>query len=86
MWANASVMVIEHAERFGLAQLHQLRGRIGRGKHDSQCYLISDPQTAEGVKRLEAIVKTTDGFKIAQADLEIRGPGKILWASSTWFE
>ena len=75
---NASVMVIEHAERFGLAQLHQLRGRIGRGQADSYCYLLGDPQTEESQKRLEAIVATTDGFQIAQADLEIRGPGKFF--------
>lgn len=75
---NASVMVIEHAERFGLAQLHQMRGRIGRGKHDAVCLLVSDPQTPDGVKRLEAVCSTTDGFKIAQYDLEIRGPGKFF--------
>ena len=75
---NASVMVIEHAERFGLAQLHQLRGRVGRGTFESHCYLISDPQTGDGIKRLETIVKTTDGFKIAQKDLEIRGPGRFF--------
>ncbi len=76
--ANATVMVIEHAERFGLAQLHQLRGRIGRGGHDGYCCLISDPVTEEAQKRLKAIVKTTDGFKIAQHDLEIRGPGRYF--------
>ena len=72
---NASVMVIEHAERFGLAQLHQLRGRIGRGKVDSLCLLISDPSTEGGAARLAAICSTTDGFKIAEQDLLIRGPG-----------
>lgn len=76
--ANASVMVIEHAERFGLAQLHQLRGRIGRGKHEGLCLLIGEPQTQEGVARLDAILSTTDGFKIAQHDLEIRGPGHFF--------
>ena len=75
---NASVMLIEHAERFGLAQLHQLRGRIGRGQYDSYCLLISDPTTQEGIARLDAITKTIDGFKIAQADLEIRGPGHFF--------
>jgi len=75
---NASVMVIEHAERFGLAQLHQLRGRIGRGEHGGECYLIAEPQTQEGQLRMKAILKTTDGFKIAQADLEIRGPGRFF--------
>ena len=72
---NANVMVIEHAERFGLSQLHQLRGRIGRSQKDAVCLLISDPTTEEAKTRLESIVKTTDGFKIAQSDLEIRGPG-----------
>ncbi len=72
---NANVMVIEHAERFGLSQMHQLRGRIGRGKHDAICVLISDAVTEESKARLESIVKTTDGFKIAEYDLQIRGPG-----------
>jgi ATP-dependent DNA helicase RecG len=72
---NANVMVIEHAERFGLSQLHQLRGRIGRSQKDAVCLLLSDPVTEEAKARLEAIVKTTDGFKIAEHDLEIRGPG-----------
>jgi len=75
---NASVMVIEHAERFGLSQLHQLRGRIGRGKTDSLCLLLADAQTEEGKQRLDAILATNDGFKIAQADLEIRGPGRYF--------
>jgi ATP-dependent DNA helicase RecG len=73
--ANANIMVIEHAERFGLSQLHQLRGRIGRGSKDAICLLLAEPTTEEGKARLEAIVKTTDGFKIAEFDLEIRGPG-----------
>ena len=72
---NANVMVIEHAERFGLAQLHQLRGRIGRGKDDALCLLIADPQTEESKARLETILSMTDGFKIAERDLLIRGPG-----------
>lgn len=75
---TASVMVIEHAERFGLAQLHQLRGRIGRGKNDGLCLLVADAQTDEGQKRLKAFLSTTDGFKIAQHDLEIRGPGRYF--------
>jgi len=75
---NATVMVIEHAERFGLAQLHQLRGRIGRGKRDSLCILIAEPVTEEAQARLKAIVSTTDGFKIAQEDLLIRGPGEFF--------
>lgn len=75
---NASVMVIEHAERFGLSQLHQLRGRIGRGQHDSICILVGEPTTQDAQKRLEAILSTTDGFKIAEADLLIRGPGMFF--------
>lgn len=75
---GATIMVIEHAERFGLAQLHQLRGRIGRGKEASLCILLADPLTHEARKRLEAISSTTDGFKIAQADLLIRGPGQYF--------
>ena len=73
--ANANVMVIEHAERFGLSQLHQLRGRIGRGTQNAMCVLLGDPLTQDGKLRLEAIVQTTDGFKIAEQDLKIRGPG-----------
>jgi len=72
---NANVMVIEHAERFGLSQLHQLRGRIGRGKEDARCLLIADPTTEDGGQRLKAVLSTTDGFKIAEEDLLIRGPG-----------
>lgn len=73
--ANANVMVVEHADRFGLSQLHQLRGRIGRGKKDACFVVIADPTTQEGVMRLDAICATRDGFQIAQKDLEIRGPG-----------
>jgi len=73
---NATVMLIEHAERFGLAQLHQLRGRVGRGKHASKCFLIaSHALTDDGKARLNAIVKSQDGFSIAEEDLRIRGPG-----------
>ncbi len=76
---NATVMVIEHAERFGLAQLHQLRGRVGRGGHQSFCYLIAGYQLSEDSrKRLEVMVATNDGFRIAETDLEIRGPGEFL--------
>lgn len=73
---NASVMVIENAERYGLSQLHQLRGRIGRGQWDSHCVLISDAQSAE--ERLGFFAKTSDGFKIAEKDLELRGPGDLI--------
>ncbi|MDH3997339.1 MAG: ATP-dependent DNA helicase RecG [Desulfuromonadales bacterium] len=77
--ANATVMVVEHAERFGLAQLHQLRGRVGRGEAPGLCVLIKSFKcSADGEKRLEVMCSTTDGFRIAEADLEIRGPGEFL--------
>ncbi len=75
---NATCMIIEHAERFGLAQLHQLRGRVGRGKHESVCALISDVETDEAKARLAAMIKYGDGFKIAEEDLRIRGPGEFF--------
>ncbi|ADI01671.1 ATP-dependent DNA helicase RecG [Syntrophothermus lipocalidus] len=73
--ANATVMVVEHAERFGLAQLHQLRGRVGRGGDQSYCILVGDPKTEEARARLKLMETTNDGFEIARADLEMRGPG-----------
>ncbi|MEY2414059.1 MAG: ATP-dependent helicase RecG [Acidobacteriaceae bacterium] len=77
--ANANVMVIEHAERFGLAQLHQLRGRIGRGSAKSYCVLMTSGKISEdGERRLDAMVRTTDGFEIAELDLELRGPGEFF--------
>jgi len=76
--ANATVMMIENAEAFGLAQLHQLRGRIGRGAHESQCILVSDAQRPESHQRLRVLEETTDGFRIAEADLKLRGPGELL--------
>jgi ATP-dependent DNA helicase RecG len=76
---NASVMIVEHAERFGLSQLHQLRGRVGRGAEKSYCLLLtSDKQTAVAVERLGIMAKTNDGFVIAERDLELRGPGELL--------
>lgn len=76
---NATVMVIEHPERFGLAQLHQLRGRIGRGERRSFCILmVGDEELAESSERLRYFVATTDGFKLAEKDLELRGPGEVL--------
>ncbi len=75
---NATVMVIENAERFGLSALHQLRGRIGRGQYKSTCVLISDSQSAETKNRLKVIVNNADGFKIAEHDLALRGPGDFL--------
>jgi len=75
---NASVMVIENAERFGLSQLHQLRGRVGRGVDQSFCILMAkDKLTNEGRQRLQTMVRTTDGFEIAEADLKLRGPGDL---------
>jgi ATP-dependent DNA helicase RecG len=77
--ANAGVMLIEHADRFGLAQLHQLRGRVGRGPHQSYCFLMAPSRlTEEGRRRLEALVKSHDGFVIAEEDLAIRGPGEFF--------
>ena len=75
---NATVMVIENAERFGLSQLHQLRGRIGRGSKESTCILLSDAQNEEAVDRFETMCRTTDGFEIAKKDLEMRGPGDFF--------
>jgi len=77
---NAAVMVIENAERFGLSQLHQLRGRVGRGEHQSYCILISDNRNEETRQRLKVMTKTTDGFQIAEEDLRLRGPGDFFGA------
>lgn len=74
---NATVMIIENAERFGLSQLHQLRGRVGRGQHESYCILVAGDRSKKTQHRLEVIEKYTDGFVIAEKDLEIRGPGEI---------
>ena len=77
---NASIMLIEHAERFGLAQLHQLRGRVGRSHHKSFCLLIAnpDPENEAALRRMKAMIETTDGFEIAEEDLAIRGPGEFF--------
>ena len=75
---NATVMLIENAEQFGLAQLHQLRGRVGRGAHDSYCILVASAKTKEARQRLRVLEETTDGFRIAEADLKLRGPGELL--------
>ena len=75
---NATLMIIENAERFGLAQLHQLRGRVGRGKHKSHCILIYSSKTNICKERMEIMEETNDGFKISEKDLEIRGPGEFF--------
>ena len=75
---NASVMLIENADRFGLSQLHQLRGRIGRGGYESYCILLADPKTDTAVERLKAIEGTLDGFEIAEVDMDLRGPGELF--------
>ena len=77
---NANTMVVENAERFGLSQLHQLRGRVGRGDAQSYCVLISDTENEETLERLNAFKSTTDGFAIAEADLKLRGPGDFFGA------
>jgi ATP-dependent DNA helicase RecG len=76
--ANATVMLVESAERFGLAQLHQLRGRIGRGEHKSYCILLTSEPSPEAAAKLEVLEKTTDGFEVAEADWVMRGPGDLL--------
>ena len=75
---NASVMLIENAERFGLAQLHQLRGRIGRGEHKSYCILLTSPHAKEASAKLAVLERTSNGFEVAEADWELRGPGDLL--------
>ena len=85
---NATVMIVQEADRFGLAQLHQLRGRVGRGAEQSYCLLVSRPReelTESAVERLEAMVATTDGFELAERDLEIRGEGQLLGARQSGF-
>jgi len=75
---NATVMLVENAEQFGLAQLHQLRGRISRGGHDSYCILVAAAKNKEARRRLEVLAETTDGFRLAEEDLKLRGPGELL--------
>jgi ATP-dependent DNA helicase RecG len=71
-------MILHHAERFGLAQIHQLRGRIGRGEHKSYCILVTDTKLPEAIEKLNILAASSDGFEIAEADLRLRGPGDIL--------
>jgi ATP-dependent DNA helicase RecG len=81
--ANATVMIVEDADRFGLSQLHQLRGRVGRGADASWCFFVADPTTAEGEARMEAIAASVDGFLLAEKDLEIRGAGEVFGAKQS---
>lgn len=82
---NASVMLVEGTERFGLAQLHQFRGRVGRGEHASYCLLISDSSSEQAQERLKAVEETNDGFALARKDLEMRGPGEFLGTQQSGF-
>jgi ATP-dependent DNA helicase RecG len=75
---NAALMIVENAERFGLSQLHQLRGRVGRGKTQAHCFLVAEPKTDEGKRRMMVMVKSSDGFVIAEEDLLLRGAGEVL--------
>ncbi|WP_372637943.1 ATP-dependent DNA helicase RecG, partial [Cohnella sp.] len=75
---NATLMIVMDADRFGLSQLHQLRGRVGRGEHQSYCILIADPKSENGQERMRAMTETDDGFEISRRDLEIRGPGEFF--------
>ena len=75
---NATIMVIENAERFGLAQLHQLRGRVGRGSDKSFCYLVATAKSEDSYRRIQVMVRTNNGFEIAEEDLNIRGPGEFF--------
>jgi ATP-dependent DNA helicase RecG len=84
--ANATCMVIEHAERFGLSALHQLRGRVGRSVLQSYCFLVyGDTLTDDGKTRLRVMMETTDGFRVAEEDLKLRGPGDIAGAKQSGF-
>ena len=75
---NAALMIVENADRFGLSQLHQLRGRVGRGKHQSYCVLVTSTRSQDSRERLRVLSKTNDGFKIAEEDLRLRGPGDFF--------
>ena len=84
--AHASCMVVEHAERFGLSTLHQLRGRVGRGEDQSYAFLVYGRKlTPDGVQRLKIMMETTDGFRIAEADMRLRGPGEMLGVRQSGF-
>jgi ATP-dependent DNA helicase RecG len=80
---NASIMLVEQVERFGLSALHQLRGRVGRGAAKSYCFLCGNPKTDVAKARVKAMLETTDGFKIAEIDLKLRGPGEFYGAKQS---
>ena len=82
---NASIMIIYNSDRFGLSQLHQLRGRVGRDSSQSYCYLVTSDKNSSSKKRLDVLHKSTDGFYIAEKDLELRGPGQILGYKQSGF-
>jgi ATP-dependent DNA helicase RecG len=82
---NATVMIVEDADRFGLSQLHQLRGRVGRGRGASWCFLFADPTTDDGIERMAAMAASTDGFLLAEKDLEIRGAGEVFGERQSGF-
>ena len=82
---NDTAMVIWDAQRFGLAQLHQLRGRVGRGSHQSYCILVGDPTTREAKERMAAMCRTQDGFVLAEEDLKLRGPGEFFGTPTIGF-
>jgi ATP-dependent DNA helicase RecG len=75
---NATIMLVEGANRFGLSQLHQFRGRVGRGEHASYCYLLADQESDDSVQRLKIIEESQDGFRLAEEDLKMRGPGEFF--------
>jgi len=75
---NATIMLIENSERFGLSQLHQFRGRVGRGEHQSYCFLFTDSQIKTSLNRIRALEKSNDGFELSEIDLRLRGPGQLL--------
>ena len=81
---NATVMLVEGANRFGLAQLHQFRGRVGRGEHESYCILLSDSDSGNSRERLQTIENSQDGFVLAEKDLEMRGPGEFFVYATEW--